>query len=110
MNIFEITRAWKDSSFRNSLSEEQRAELPASPVGEMLTEEELRAVSGECANGTVQTAFGDSSYCNVGDNYYGGGDDDYGYGYGDDDDDYGYGYHHRFWRHHRHHRWGRCFW
>lgn len=100
MNIFEITRAWKDSSFRDSLSEEQRAELPANPVGEMLTEEELRAISGELSLDVIQTAFGDNSYCNVGNNYGGDDDDDWGYDYGRR-----WGYHHR--HHHRHHRWGR---
>ena len=45
----EIVRAWKDEEFRNSLTEEQLASLPASPaqMGE-LSDEELEAVAGGC--------------------------------------------------------------
>ena len=33
LTVPEIIRAWKDKNFRNSLSEEQRAQLPANPAG-----------------------------------------------------------------------------
>jgi mersacidin/lichenicidin family type 2 lantibiotic len=46
MSIKDIIRAWKDSSFRASLNEEQRALLPANPIGEMLSEEQLQAITG----------------------------------------------------------------
>lgn len=46
MSIQEIIRAWKDSFYRESLSEEQRALLPKNPIGEVLSSEELRSISG----------------------------------------------------------------
>ena len=33
LTVNDIIRAWKDKNFRNSLSEEQRAQLPANPAG-----------------------------------------------------------------------------
>ena len=33
LSVNEIIRAWKDNNFRDSLSEEQRAQLPANPAG-----------------------------------------------------------------------------
>jgi mersacidin/lichenicidin family type 2 lantibiotic len=33
LNVQEIIRAWKDKQFRESLSEEQRSQLPANPAG-----------------------------------------------------------------------------
>ena len=42
---FDITRAWKDESYRQSLSEEQLSMLPANPAGE-LTDAELAEVAG----------------------------------------------------------------
>lgn len=41
-----IIRAWKDSSYRNSLSVEELSQLPAHPAGEPLTEKELEIVVG----------------------------------------------------------------
>jgi len=42
-----IIRAWKDSNYRNSLSEAERAALPPNPAGMIeLTDAELNAVSG----------------------------------------------------------------
>ena len=47
MSIDKIIRAWEDPEYRKSLSEEERAQLPASPVGQVeLTEDELREVMG----------------------------------------------------------------
>jgi mersacidin/lichenicidin family type 2 lantibiotic len=40
-----IVRAWKDEFYRQSLSDEERAQLPENPVGELeLTEAELGSV------------------------------------------------------------------
>ncbi len=48
-----IVRAWKDETYRQSLSAEEQAVLPSNPVGEIeLTQAELEAISG---------AFGDES-------------------------------------------------
>ena len=33
LTVNEIIRAWKDKNFCDSLSEEQRAQLPANPAG-----------------------------------------------------------------------------
>jgi mersacidin/lichenicidin family type 2 lantibiotic len=42
-----IIRAWKDEAYRMSLSEAERALLPASPVGAIeLSDAQLRAVTG----------------------------------------------------------------
>jgi mersacidin/lichenicidin family type 2 lantibiotic len=42
-----IARAWKDETYRQSLSVEEQAMLPANPAGEIeLTEAELGAISG----------------------------------------------------------------
>jgi mersacidin/lichenicidin family type 2 lantibiotic len=47
MSIMDIIRAWEDPEYRNSLSAEARAALPANPVGEIeLTEAELTKVMG----------------------------------------------------------------
>lgn len=43
----DIIRAWRDEEFRLSLSEEQRAQLPANPAGSVeLADEDLLSVSG----------------------------------------------------------------
>lgn len=46
MSHEQIIRAWKDSDYRNSLSAEELALLPANPAGEALTEDELNSVVG----------------------------------------------------------------
>ncbi|HEY4384942.1 MAG TPA: mersacidin/lichenicidin family type 2 lantibiotic [Ktedonobacteraceae bacterium] len=52
MSHEQIIRAWKDSAYRNSLSAEELAQLPANPAGESLTEAELdTVVGGGCAGG-----------------------------------------------------------
>ncbi len=53
---FDIVRAWKDASYRESLSAEAQVLLPASPAGELeLSEADLKAVNG--ASGGGQTIF-----------------------------------------------------
>jgi mersacidin/lichenicidin family type 2 lantibiotic len=55
----EIVRAWKDEDFRNSLSEEQLANLPPSPDNlAELSDEDLEEVAGgawTCAGSCGQT-------------------------------------------------------
>jgi mersacidin/lichenicidin family type 2 lantibiotic len=47
MSQHDIIRAWKDEDYRNSLSEAQRAQLPAHPAGLIeLTTDELDLVAG----------------------------------------------------------------
>lgn len=47
MNIATIIRAWKDDDYRLSLSETERALLPANPAGLVeLTDDELAQVAG----------------------------------------------------------------
>jgi mersacidin/lichenicidin family type 2 lantibiotic len=44
---FDIVRAWKDASYRNSLSEEELALLPSNPAGEIeLTDADLETITG----------------------------------------------------------------
>ena len=49
MTIQDIIRAWKESSYRESLTDEQRALLPGNPIGEVLSQEDLFAISGGLA-------------------------------------------------------------
>jgi mersacidin/lichenicidin family type 2 lantibiotic len=47
MSNIDIIRAWKDEEYRNSLSEEQRSQLPENPSGQtQLSDEEMEAVAG----------------------------------------------------------------
>jgi mersacidin/lichenicidin family type 2 lantibiotic len=46
MDLKDILRAWLDTTYRESLTEEQRALLPDNPIGEVLSEEELLDISG----------------------------------------------------------------
>ena len=47
LTVHEIIRAWKDKNFRDSLSEEQRAQLPANPAGLVeIDDEQLIQVAG----------------------------------------------------------------
>src|SRR5438876_6589870 len=51
-----IVRAWKDEFYRQSLSDEERAQLPANPVGELeLTDTELEAVFGGQGNNDIHS-------------------------------------------------------
>lgn len=44
---FDVTRAWKDEEYRNSLSAEQRAQLPPNPAGAgEISDSDLDSVSG----------------------------------------------------------------
>ena len=47
MSTIDIIRAWKDEDYRNSLSEEQKAQLPDNPAGAInLTDEQMSAITG----------------------------------------------------------------
>jgi mersacidin/lichenicidin family type 2 lantibiotic len=53
---FDIVRAWKDAAYRESLSAQEQAMLPASPAGEFeLSEADLEAVNGGNGSGGGQT-------------------------------------------------------
>lgn len=63
-----IVRAWKDAGYRNSLSESERAALPANPAGAVeIAPEELSRISG----GRRKTSYegGCSALCSVGCTY-----------------------------------------
>jgi mersacidin/lichenicidin family type 2 lantibiotic len=56
MSRLDIIRAWKDQAYRQSLSEAERAALPANPAGAVeLTEEEACAVEGKAGNCCTKT-------------------------------------------------------
>jgi mersacidin/lichenicidin family type 2 lantibiotic len=51
LTVNEIIRAWKDKNFRDSLGEEQRAQLPANPAGLVeIDDEQLVQVAGGAWN------------------------------------------------------------
>ncbi|HTI15734.1 MAG TPA: mersacidin/lichenicidin family type 2 lantibiotic [Dictyobacter sp.] len=61
---FDIARAWKDAAYRESLSAEEQAMLPANPAGEIeLSDAELETIHGAAcsvvnhtpSNATVST-------------------------------------------------------
>jgi len=46
---FNITKAWKDAQYRETLTSEELAQLPQNPIGALeLTDEALETVSGAC--------------------------------------------------------------
>lgn len=57
---FDIVQAWKDESYRASLSDEQLSTLPANPAGE-LTDAELGTVAGGF-DGSFGSSFGDGIF------------------------------------------------
>jgi mersacidin/lichenicidin family type 2 lantibiotic len=47
MSQLDIVRAWKDATYRRSLTPQQRANLPGNPAGELaLSDEEMLVASG----------------------------------------------------------------
>jgi mersacidin/lichenicidin family type 2 lantibiotic len=61
MRHVDIVRAWKDEEYRASLTEDQRAGLPAHPAGLVeLDDEQMRAVVGQ---GPTTTATTKLPYC-----------------------------------------------
>jgi mersacidin/lichenicidin family type 2 lantibiotic len=58
MSHEDIIRAWKDEDYRNSLSEEQRAQLPENPAGMVeLSNESMQAIAG----GAGQQSFNNTN-------------------------------------------------
>ncbi|GHO87490.1 mersacidin/lichenicidin family type 2 lantibiotic [Dictyobacter formicarum] len=48
---FDITKAWKDAQYRETLTSEELAQLPQNPIGAIeLTDAALSAVSGACGS------------------------------------------------------------
>ena len=61
MSKIDIIRSWKDESYRQSLSEDERALLPENPAGPMeLSDAEL---SGAGAAASDEFTYQDSSFC-----------------------------------------------
>src|SRR5450432_4336392 len=64
-----IVRAWKDEFYRQSLSDEERAQLPENPVGELeLTDTELGSIFA--AGGHREPDQNFSKYSGCGRPYY----------------------------------------
>jgi len=63
MNL-DIVRAWKDEEYRQSLSEEERRNLPGNPVGEIeLTDADLETVYGGWHKHRSSGRGGNSNNC-----------------------------------------------
>ena len=62
MKKADIYRAWRDKEFYNSLSDEERAQLPANPAGIMdLQDEALSLLTGGCGgSGCINGSFSTS--------------------------------------------------
>lgn len=58
-----IIRAWKDEDYWNSLSEEQRSQLPDNPAGTIeLSEKEMEIIAGGRIDQTLRTGCGDTAF------------------------------------------------
>jgi mersacidin/lichenicidin family type 2 lantibiotic len=56
MSELDIIRAWKDKTYRNSLSADQLAQMPEHPAGLIeLTDDELAGIDGEAATPATTT-------------------------------------------------------
>ena len=63
----DIVRAWKDEEYRNSLTPEQLAQVPADPAGEAeLNEEDLGNVSGGMGYPYITNTCTAPKHCNTG--------------------------------------------
>jgi mersacidin/lichenicidin family type 2 lantibiotic len=64
MSNKKVIRAWKDPVYRNSLSEAERAALPANPAGSIeISDADLGKVAGGLAFHTIGCHTG--GYCTV---------------------------------------------
>ncbi|MCP6760156.1 MAG: mersacidin/lichenicidin family type 2 lantibiotic [Fischerella sp. CENA71] len=66
MSQQDIIRAWKDAEFRESLSEEQRSQLPKNPAGiDEIPDESLETIVGGrgCGGGTGCGTGGNCTCC-----------------------------------------------
>jgi mersacidin/lichenicidin family type 2 lantibiotic len=56
MRHVDIVRAWKDEEYRASLTEAERAQLPAHPAGLIeLSDEQMKAILGQGPTTTATT-------------------------------------------------------
>ncbi len=86
MSEYDIVRAWKDEDYLNSLSEEQRSQLPENPVGMIeMSDKDMEVLAGGYGsanftkygsinftkNATAAAGCGakNTNYCNVVSNY-----------------------------------------
>ena len=53
---FDIVRAWKNETYRQSLNKKQRDRLPANPAGELTEAEMERVIGGDGSGGGMQPA------------------------------------------------------
>jgi mersacidin/lichenicidin family type 2 lantibiotic len=59
MSRIDIIRAWKDESYRQSLSDAERAQLPANPAGAVdLTAEEAATIEGQASAAICSSCHG----------------------------------------------------
>ncbi len=66
MSNFDIIRAWKDEEYRESLSEEQRSQLPENPAGIIeMSDEEMESLGG-ASHGCGGSYGCDSIACSAG--------------------------------------------
>ena len=68
MSDLDIIRAWKDKTYRNSLSAEQLAQLPEHPAGSIeLTDDELTSIDGAAATPSIipLTLLCTITYCTI---------------------------------------------
>ncbi len=67
MSKQDIIRAWKDEEFRNSLSEDQRSQLPENPAGIVeISDESLESIVGGFRSpGSSHTGIGTGTNCCV---------------------------------------------
>ncbi len=57
MSNFDIVRAWKDQEYRNSLTQEQKNQLPENPAGIInLSDEQMTGISGGATIGYALSA------------------------------------------------------
>ncbi|MBO0782750.1 MAG: mersacidin/lichenicidin family type 2 lantibiotic [Ktedonobacteraceae bacterium] len=64
----DIVRAWKDETYRNSLSAEELAQLPEHPAGAFeLSEDELERIHGARDGRDGRDGWGDRSHHDRGD-------------------------------------------
>ena len=66
MSNIDIIRGWKDENYRNSLSDEQRAQLPQNPAGIIdLSENEMESIVGGLKGNFGHLGTGTGTTANV---------------------------------------------
>ena len=66
MSYQDIIRAWKDAGYRESLSEEQRSQLPENPAGTIeIPEQDMESIAGggDSINACGQTTDPNMTAC-----------------------------------------------